>query len=57
MSNVKHKVDHCAIDDMFKTESARIVPFLISEARKMICEICFPHRRDVIKRIQTDGFI
>ena len=40
----------------YKTNFARIAPFLLSKGRVMIADIVYPHR-EFVKRIHTDGFL
>jgi len=52
----EHEFIYVEDKNIYKTDYARIGPFLTSFARKKFAEMVYPHREHIV-RIHTDGFI
>jgi len=55
-TNKKISVRHCSLEKRFKTEYARIGPFLLAKARILMAKICLKHINKIV-RVHTDGFM
>jgi len=55
-TNKKYLINHYNPSCFYKTNWARIAPFIISKGRSVLSKIMEPHI-DYIKRVHTDGFL
>ena len=51
-----YKIQTISYDNMFKTNFARLGPFILSKGRQIISRIIEKHLNDIV-RVHTDGFI